>query len=146
MMLLPKIDSFASIPCLADDGHVCFPSDERNQTFSNYAVIVRDEHIDPRPFCISSLGRFLRSRLWFLCRLLRPRRFFSSGCHDIDSPLHGNSTVIFVPLPRELVIFNSPPICSTRSRIPLRPTPSCRSLALNPSPSSRISRRSSFAL
>ena len=27
-MLFPKIDCFASIGRLADDGHVCFPSDE----------------------------------------------------------------------------------------------------------------------
>jgi hypothetical protein len=47
------------------------------------------------------------------------------GCYDIDFPLYGNITVILVPLPRALVIFNSPPICATRSRMPVRPTPSC---------------------
>ena len=58
----------------------------------------------------------------------------------------GKITAIFVPLPRELTIFSSPPISCTRSRIPVRPTPSCRSLTRNPSPSSQRSRRSSFAL
>src|SRR6266849_5830302 len=146
MMLLPKIDSLASIARLTDDGHVCFPSDQRNQAFADNAVIIGDEHSDPRFFCVSNLRRFLRSRGWFLCALVRLRRCFLFGCHDINSPLPGNTTVIFVPLPRALVISNSPPICSTRSRIPLRPTPSCRSFTLNPSPSSRSSRRSFFAL
>jgi hypothetical protein len=50
---------------------------------------------------------------------------FPYGRHDIDYPLHGNTTVILVPLPRALVIFNSPPICATRSRMPVKPTPSC---------------------
>lgn len=31
---------------------------------------------------------------------------FPFGCHDIDCPLHVNATVIVVPLPRALVIFN----------------------------------------
>src|SRR5207237_7482190 len=146
MMFLPEIDGFAAIGRLADDGHVCFPSDERNQAFADNAVIIGDEHSDPRFFCVSNLRRFLRTRLWFPCRLLRTRRCFLFECHDINSPLPGNTTVIFVPLSRTLVISNSPPICSTRSRIPLRPTPSCRSFNLNPSLSSRSSRRSSFAL
>src|SRR6266446_1511232 len=146
MMLLPKIDRFAAIVRLADDGHVCFAGNERNQAFADNTVVVRDEHSDSRSFRICDVWRFLRRRLWFLRRLLGTFRCFLFGCHDIDSPLPGNTTVIFVPLPRELVISNSPPICSTRSRIPLRPTPSCRSLTLNPSPSSRSSRRSSFAL
>src|SRR5205823_2437754 len=84
---------------------------------------------------------------WPVCRRFHrplPRLLF--GCHVVDPPLQGKTTVIFVPLPRKLVIFNSPPICSTRSRIPVRPTPSCRSLTLNPSPSSRSSRRRCFVL
>src|SRR5438876_7441571 len=99
-------------------------------------MIVGDEHGDSGPFCI--LFRcFLRRRLH---RLFRLRRRFLFGCHDTDSPLNGNTTVIFVPLPRELLIFNSPPICSTRSRIPTRPTPSFRSSTLKPSPSSSSSK------
>jgi len=54
--------------------------------------------------------------------------------------------MIFVPLSRALVILSSPPISSTRSRMPAKPNPSCRSLTLNPSPSSRSSRRSCFVL
>ena len=50
---------------------------------------------------------------------------FRFGCHDTDCPLHVNATVILVPLPRALVIFNLPPICATRSRTPVKPTPSC---------------------
>src|SRR5712671_698291 len=107
---------------------------------------ISDEHSYPRHFCISDFRRFLRNRVWFLCRLFGTFLCFLFGCHDVDSPLQGSNTVIFVPLPRELLISNSPPICSTRSRIPERPTPSCRSLALNPSPSSRSSKRSSLAL
>src|SRR5438552_7233087 len=145
-MLLPKVDRFASIARLADYGHVCFPSDEWNQAFADDAVIISNKHTNVRAFCISGLRRFLRGRLCSSWSLLRNCFCFLFGSHDIDSPLHGSSTVIFVPLPRELVISNSPPICSTRSRIPRRPTPSCRSLALNPSPSSRNSIRSFFAL
>src|SRR2546429_1351374 len=145
-MLLPKIDRFAPIGGFPDNGHVCFPTNERNQTFADNAVIISNEYRDTRFFCGSNFRHFLRSRVLFLCTLARLRRCFLFGSHYIDSPLPGNTTVIFVPLPRELVISNSPPIWSTRSRIPLRPTPSCRSLALNPSPSSRSSKRSFFAL
>src|SRR5438270_1414108 len=109
-------------------------------------MVISDEHGYPGPFRISNFRRFLRNRVWFLGRLFGTCRCFLFGFHQIDSPLQGSSTVIFVPLPRELLISNSPPICSTRSRIPERPTPSCRSLALNPSPSSRSSKRSFFAL
>src|SRR2546422_709716 len=145
-MLLPKLDRFASIARFAYHGHVGLPSYQRNQAFADNAVIISDEHSDTRSFCISNFRRLLRSRLWFLGRLLRLRRCFLLRCHDINSPLQGNTTVIFVPLPRELMIFNSPPICSTRSRMPVRPTPSCRSFTLKPSPSSRSSRQSSLAL
>src|SRR4030095_15190729 len=109
-------------------------------------MIISDEHSDTRSFCISTFRRLLCSRLLFLGRLLRLRRCFLFGSHNVDSPLQGRTTITLVPLPRELAIFTLPPICSTRSRMPVRPTPSCRSLTLNPSPSSRSSRRSSFAL
>src|SRR5260370_35988634 len=146
VMLFPKIDRFASIPCLADHGHVCLPSDERNQAFADNVVIISDEHSDTRSFCIPNFRRFLCGRLWFLGRLLRLRRCFLFRCHNVNSPLQGRTTITFVPLPRELVIFNSPPICSTRSRMPVRPTPSCRSFTLNPPPSSLSSTLSSLAL
>src|SRR5204863_8259881 len=114
--------------------------------FAHNAVIIRDEDLDQRLFRFSNFRHFFGTRLWFLRSFPGTRACFLLGCHEIASPLQGSRTVIFVPLPPELVISNSPPICSTRSRIPLRPTPSCRSLTLNPSPSSRSSRRSSFAL
>ena len=59
MMLFPKIDGFASIGRFADDGHVCFSSDKRNQTFPDDAVIVRDENSDAGSFCIFSFRWFL---------------------------------------------------------------------------------------
>src|SRR5678815_53329 len=61
-------------------------------------------------------------------------------------PFQGRITVIFVPFFRELAMVNLPPICSARSRIPVRPMPSCRSRSLKPSPSSENSNRTSFAL
>src|SRR6266446_2127221 len=144
-MLFPKIDRFTSVTGFSDDHHVCFEPDQRNQTLAEDAVIVGNKHADAMLFwCDLNFRRFLRSRRWFLSGFLRLRGRCSFGCHNIDSPLLGNTTVIFVPLPRELVIFNSPPICSTRSRMPARPRPSCRSCRLNPSPSSENSKRSSF--
>src|SRR4051812_23286634 len=104
MMLFPKIDTFASIARLTDNSHICLPSDERNQPFANDAVIISDEYPDRSFFCVSNFRRFLRSRLWLLCRLRRTRFWFLFRRHEFDSPLHGSSTVIFVPLPRELLI------------------------------------------
>jgi len=49
-VFLPKIDSFASIAAFADNGHVCFPSNERNQSFADNAMIVGNEHSYLRPF------------------------------------------------------------------------------------------------
>ena len=49
-MLLPKNNCFAPIARLADDGHVCFPSNERNQAFADNAVIISDEDSDTRFF------------------------------------------------------------------------------------------------
>src|SRR6266550_2193724 len=140
-----QIDCFTSVTGFSDDYHVCFEPDQRNQALAQDAVIVGNKYADTRLFwCVLNFRRFLRSRHWFLSRFLRLRGHFLFGCHNIDSPLEGNTTVIFVPFPRELAIFNSPPICSTRSRMPERPRPSCRFCDLNPSPSSENSKRSSF--
>jgi len=71
-------------------------------------------------FLSSTLGAFSSPPPLQISYFSPPLSFW---IHDFDSPLHGHTTVIFVPLRRELVISNSPPICATRSRIPLRPTP-----------------------
>src|ERR1700726_4237895 len=144
-MLFPKIDRVTSLTSFSDDHHVSFEPDQRNQALAEDAVIVGNKYADARLFWrVLNFGRLLGSRLWSLSRFLRLRGQCLFGCHNIDSPLLGSTTVIFVPLPRELVIFNSPPICSTRSRMPARPRPSCRSSGLNPSPSSENSKRSFF--
>src|SRR4051812_27378840 len=103
-MLLPKVDCFTSITYLADDSHVGFARDERNQTFADHAVIVSDENSDARFLLLSRFRRFLRCRPGFFGGL---RRYLLFRCHEIDSPLHGKSTVILVPFPRELAISNS---------------------------------------
>src|SRR6476659_6230882 len=111
MMLSPKIDRFPSIARFADNGHVCFASDEGNQAFTDNAVIIRNEDPDQGLFRISNFRHFFGSRLWFLRSFPATRGFFLFGCHEIASPLQGSSTLIFVPLPCELEISNSQPIC-----------------------------------
>src|SRR5215469_9402825 len=43
---------------------------------------------------------------------------------DYSAVVYGEATTIFVPLFRPLVRLNLAPICSARSRIPLKPKPS----------------------
>src|SRR4051812_28701227 len=139
-MLLPKIDCFTSIGGLTHHSHVCLPSDERYQPFADNAVIIGDEHID------TSL---LRDVLHRSRRLPGKASRFGDNVfllHNIACSWQGRTTTMLVPLPRWLLSVSVPPICSTRSRIPVRPTPSFRSLILNPSPSSFSSSRSSLAL
>src|SRR3954470_24213336 len=125
-MLLPKVCRLASVRRFTDDNHVCFPADERNEPFTDHAMVIIDQHLDPR---------------FLLCRFFRARRSFAIDlflcAHIIAASSQGKTTVMFVPLPFRLLMLSAPPICSTRSRIPVRPMPSWPSLIWNPSPSSR---------
>src|ERR1700730_3071840 len=78
--------------------------------------------------------------------LVRAEGSFLFSIHAAELLFRDNVAVIVVPLPGELTSFNLPPISSTRSRMPVRPKPSWRSLTWHPSPSSESSRRTSFAL
>src|SRR5262249_13983542 len=124
-MLGPKLNGFASVARFGENGHVSSASDQRSQTFTHHAVIVSNEDADTR--LLRRRCRFLASFAGF------PRNFLR---HQIDPAFVDNRTVIFVPRPRALAIFNLPPICSTRSRIPASPKPSDCSSTVNPLPSS----------
>src|SRR5215472_5228814 len=146
-MLFPKIHCFAAITGFANNSHVWFTLDQRSQTFPHNAVVVGDQNSNARSF----LGTFVGT---LRCGLQLPERAaptsFTCGFyfwfHDTDCSIKGKVTMTSVPSPRALVTFSVPPICSARSCMPVKPSPSCRALTLNPSPSSRSSRRSSFAL
>src|SRR5260221_11601622 len=140
-MLPPEFEGFAAVAGVADQRHVgLITLNHGDQPSPHNAMIIGDKDPD--------------ASLWpARARGVSPGSShdggmapFPAGIHNTSSGFKGNSAVTIVPLRRELTIFNSPPISSARSRIPVRPIPSCRSVTWNPLPSSRSSRRSCFAL
>lgn len=73
----------------------------------------------------------------------RRRRRCSGDCQRGPSGPSGEVTATFVPRPGVLLISSTPPILTTRSRMPNKPEPSCDSPVAKPQPSSSSSSRTS---
>src|SRR5258708_36678616 len=138
-MLLPEFDGFAAVVGFADQRHVgLITLNQGDHPFTHNAMIIGDKDPDASLWRAPARGvKPSSSRAGGISP-------FPAGIHNTSSGFKGNIAVTIVPLPRELTIFNSPPISSARSRIPVRPIPSCRSFTWNPLPASRSSRRSCF--
>src|SRR5258708_26973401 len=140
-MLLPEFDGFTTGARFADHCHVRFVAlDHSDQTLAHDAMVIGDKDPDANLWRARARGVSPDSSRGGDMAPFRAR------IHNTSSGFKGNIAVTVVPLPRYLTIFNSPPISSARSPMPVRPTPSCRSLIRNPLPSSRSSSPTSFAL
>src|SRR5258708_11223368 len=140
-MLLPEFDGFTTGARFADHCHVRFVAlDHSDQTLAHDAMVIGDKDPDASLWRARARGVSPGSSRGGDMAPFRAR------IHNTSSGFKGNIAVTVVPLPRELTNFNSPPISSARSRIPVRPIPSFRSLTRHPAPSARSSRRNFFEL
>src|SRR5260370_38558430 len=128
-MLLPEFDGFAAVAGFADQRHVgLITLNHGDPAFRHNATIIGDKGPDASLWRARARGvKPGSSRAGGMAP-------FPAGIHNPSSGFTGNIAVTVVPFPRELTIFNSPPISSALSPFQFLPLPSSRPLPLHSLP------------